>query len=164
MAVEFQFQLTRAHLEECFDESLPYSKHQKPKYGFAGAFIGIGMGLIVFTEMEGVAPYLMVGLGVLEFVSFYYRRPWWLARQMWSRSANATVTITLDDDGVHSKNPFTESCLKWEDIAELISTEKGVIFKTAKGQQSYLSKANLTTEARAFITQQLAVYKIEATL
>ncbi len=160
MAISFEFKLTREHLAECFDESLPFSRHQKPKYGFAGSFIGIGMGLILFTEIGGVAPYIMVGLGILEFVSFYYRRPWWLTRQMWSRASNSQVTITLNEDGVHSKNPYTESTLLWEHVGKIIETDKGIILQTEKGAQSYLSRATMPEGALDYIKEQLAVYNV----
>lgn len=161
MTISYQFTLDKNYLEECFDESLPHSPHQSPKYGFAGSFIGIGMGLIIFTDMGGVAPYIMVGLGVLEFISFYYRRPWWLARQMWSRASNSTVTITMNDDGIESKNPYTESLLEWDQIKQIIHTPKGMIFVNYKGQQTYLSKAFMPAETERFIEEHLAVYQVD---
>lgn len=160
MTIEYQFTLSKTYLEECFDESLPHSPHQSPKYAFAGSFIGIGMGLIIFTDMGGVAPYIMVGLGVLEFISFYYRRPWWLARQMWSRASNSTVTITLNEDGINSKNPYTESLLEWDQIKEIIHTPKGLIFVTYKGQRTYLSKEYMPEDAYPFILDKLSVYQV----
>ena len=161
MTIEYQFKLTKDVLAECFDESLPFSPHQKPKYAFAGSFIGIGMGLIMFTDIGGVAPYIMVGLGILEFISFYYRRPWWLTRQMWSRASDSMVTITMNDDGIHSKNPYTESLLEWDQIERFIYTNKGFIFVNYKGQQTYLSKEFMPQETEQYILDQLSVYKVK---
>lgn len=161
MTITYQFTLSKDVLIECYDESLPHSRHQSPKYGFAGGFIGLGLGLLIFTEIGGVAPYIMVGLGVLEFISFYYRKPWWLTRQMWSRAANSDVTITLDDNGISSANPYTETQLEWDQIETLIYTQKGFIFVNYKGQQTYLSKAFMPKETEQYILDQLAIYTVK---
>ncbi len=150
------FTLTREHLEECYDQSLPYSKSRTPRYGFAGILICGGIGLYVFVENEGFPASILVGLGLLELISFYYRRPWWLTRQMWSRSANSEVVLTIDETGVLTKNPYTESTLLWSGIAEVIDTPKGILLVTESGGQSYLSKSVLSGDALVFIQEKVS--------
>ena len=108
MTIKYEFTLSKDVLVECYDESLPHSPHQSPKYAFAGGFIGL-LGLLIFTEIGGVAPYIMIGLGVLEFIEFLLSQALVVSSSMWSRASNSVVTITLDDNGIASVNPYTKS-------------------------------------------------------
>ncbi|WP_434339619.1 YcxB family protein [Motilimonas cestriensis] len=154
MPLTTSFTLSKQYLEECFDESLPFSKHAKPRYVFIVSLLLSGLCLLIFTNQHTVAGSILLGLGVLETISFIYRRAWWLTRQMWSRSANGEVTIVLDEQGFSSKNPYTETTLLWQDIKKHIDTERGVILVANNGGQSYISKSVLTDEMIALIKER----------
>lgn len=154
MPLTTSFTLSKQYLEECYDESLPYSKHTKPRYVFITILFLSGVLLLSFTEQHPVAGSVLIGLGILEVVSFIYRRAWWLTRQMWSRSANSEVVISMDEQGFRSKNPYTEMLLPWQDIKRHVETDKGIILFAKNGAQSYISKAVLTDEMVGMIKER----------
>lgn len=154
MLLTTSFTLSKQYLEECFDESLPFSKHAKPRYAFIAVLLLAGLALLIFTEQHQIAGSILLGLGILEMISSYYRRAWWLTRQMWSRSANSEVTITLDDKGFNSKNPYTETTLRWQDIRKHTETTRGIILFSQNGGQSYISKSVLSAEMITLIKER----------
>lgn len=148
------FTLSKQYLEECYDESLPFSKHAKPRYVFIAILFIAGLSLLILTDQHTVAGSVLLGLGILEVVSFVYRRAWWLTRQMWSRSANSEVVISMDEQGFSSKNPYTQTMLPWQDIKRHTETEKGIILFAQNGGQSYISKSVLTDDMLAMIKER----------
>ena len=147
-----QFILSREYLAECFDQSLPYGKNARPSYLFPVALFVAGTGLLLFTKQPKVAGFVLIALGFLELIHIRFRRAWWLARQMWGRSANSEVTLTIDSDGIQTRNPYTRSSLLWSDIERVIETELGIILVANSGAQQYLSKSVLSAELLGEIT------------
>jgi hypothetical protein len=45
--------------------------------------------------------------------SVYFRKPWWLARQMISEAANTELTLTVDENGVSSKSFSRLAPIDW---------------------------------------------------
>lgn len=138
-----QFILSREYLAECFDQSLPYGKSARPSYLFPTILLVAGGGLLLLTEQPRVAGFILIGLAALEVIHIRYRRAWWLARQMWGRSANSEVRLTIDSNGIQTLNPNTQTCLLWTDIERVIETELGLILVAKSGGQEYLSKSVL---------------------
>ena len=87
----------------------------------------------------------MIMLAVVECLSFYYKRPWWVARQMMSRASGSEVTILFDDEGIKAENPYKSYQLSWQQVSEIIETERGYILKAQRGMQ-YISKQALSDE------------------
>lgn len=135
------FTLSREYLAECFDESLPHGKHAKPHYLFPALMLVAGAGLLFFTEQPKIAGSMLVALAVLELIHSRYRRAWWLARQMWAKSADSEVTLTVNDEGVTTQSPYTETKLLWTDVSRVIETDLGLILLDKSGRQQYLSKS-----------------------
>lgn len=83
-----------------------------------------------------------------------FRRAWWLARQMWGRSANTQVKLTIDEEGIQTQNPFTQTGLLWADVHRVIETDLGLILVAKSSAQQYLSKSLFSAE---MISEILAV-------
>lgn len=141
-----QFTLSRDYLAECFDQSLPYGKNAKPNYMFPVLLFTAGTGLLFFTDQPKVLGFILIALAALELFHIRFRRAWWLARQMWGRSADSVVKLTVDVDGIETKNPYTQTSLLWVDIARVIETDLGLILVTKSGGQQYLSKSLFSAE------------------
>jgi len=136
-----QFILSRDYLAECFDESLPHGKNAKPNYLFPTLFLAAGSGLVYLIDEP--LGWFLVGLGILESAHLHYRRAWWLARQMWSASANSEVTLTINDDGIQTESSASQTSLIWSDFEMMIKTDLGYILVDKTGVQQYLSKSLL---------------------
>jgi hypothetical protein len=67
----------------------------------------------------------------------------------------------MNEDGIESKNPYTETLLEWDQIKQIIHTPKGMIFVNYKGQQTYLSKAFMPELTEGYIEERLAVYQVD---
>ena len=89
---------------------------------------------------------MLIALAVLELIHIRFRRAWWLARQMWGRSANSEVTLSVDEEGVRTQNPYTQTTLLWADIERVIETDLGLILVAKQGDQQYLSKSFFSVE------------------
>lgn len=136
-----QFILSRDYLAECFDQTLPYGKNAKPNYLFPGFLLASAAVLHLFTEESLVAAAILISLAVLELIHSRYRRAWWITRQMWGRSAGREVKLTIDEDGIQTQNPFTETRLLWAEVDRVIETELGLILVAKSGERQYLSKS-----------------------
>jgi YcxB-like protein len=141
-----QFTLSREYLAECFDQSLPYGKNARPNYLFPAVLLAAGTGLLFFTEQPKVLGWIPIAMAVLELIHIRFRRAWWLARQMWGRSANSEVKLTIDAEGIQTQNPHTQTSIMWTDIERVIETDLGLILVAKSGGQQYLSKSLLSTE------------------
>jgi hypothetical protein len=149
-----QFTLSRDYLAECFDESLLYGKNPKPNYLFPALSFMAGAGLLFFTEQPKIAGSILIAVAVLELFHIRYRRAWWLARQMLGRSADSEVTLTIGDEGIETKNPYTHTALLWADVERIIETNLGLILVAKSGGQQYLSKSLFSRERISEIITQ----------
>ena len=141
-----QFTMSRDYLAECFDQTLPHGKNAKPNYLFPGLLIATAAGLLLFTEEPKVAASILGALAVLELIHIRYRRAWWITRQMWGRSAGREVNLSIDENGIRTQNPFTQTSLRWADIDRVIETDLGLILVAKSGGQQYLSKSLFSAE------------------
>jgi hypothetical protein len=141
-----QFTLSRDYLAECFDQSLPYGKSAKPNFLFPTLLFASGVYLLVYTDQSRYLGLILIALAVLELIHIRFRRAWWLARQMWGRSANSEVTLNVDEQGVRTQNPYTETVLLWTDVERVIETDLGLILVVKQGGQQYLSKSLFPVE------------------
>ncbi|KZN50782.1 YcxB family protein [Pseudoalteromonas luteoviolacea] len=147
-----EFTLDKQYFQECFDESVALSQHHKPKYGLIGFLLILGALSHYLLGQAYLGNFLFV-LAVIEGVSFYYRRPWWVARQMVSRASGSKVHLQIDEQGINAKNPYRAFELSWQDIDNVIETDKGLLIEHAKYRQ-YISKQALEQDAYDFILQQ----------
>ena len=141
-----QFTLSREYLAECFDQSLPYGKNPKPNFLFPALLFSSGAALLFFSEHYKFVASMSIALGVLELIHIRFRRAWWLARQMWGKSAGCEVKLNINEDGVQTQNPYTKTVLLWADIKRVIETDLGLILVAKSGGQQYLSKTLFSAE------------------
>ncbi|MBQ4833891.1 YcxB family protein [Pseudoalteromonas sp. MMG010] len=144
--------LDKPYYKECFEQSLPYSKQAKPKYFLLMLLVTLGLFGIYGLNDHYLGSFLIM-LAVLECVSFYYRQPWWVTRQMLSRASGSKVTLIFNEQGISSENHYKNYQLKWDEINSIIDTDQGIILKNSKTMQ-YISKQILTTEILDFINKK----------
>ena len=152
MAFTTTYTLDKPYYYECFDESLPYSKRAKPKYFLLVLLVALGL-FGIYGLKDHYLGSFMIMLAVLECLAFYYRRPWWVTRQMLSRASGSEVTLTFDDNGIKSANHYKSYQLAWQDINEVMDTQQGIILRNKSGMQ-YISKKIISTETLAFINKK----------
>jgi hypothetical protein len=152
MAFTTHYKLDKPYFYECFDESIPYSKRAQPKYFLLILLIILGL-LSIYALEDHYLGSFMLAVAVLECIAFYYRRPWWVARQMLSRASGSQVTLTFDEDGIKSSNFYKNYQLQWSDISNIINTERGILLQTQKGMH-YISKQTLNSETIDFINKK----------
>ncbi|MFK3866182.1 YcxB family protein [Pseudoalteromonas rhizosphaerae] len=152
MSFSTTYTLDKPYFYECFDESLPYSVQAKPKYVFLVLLVSLGLTAIYWLEKHYLGNFLIMA-AVLECVAFYYRRPWWVTRQMLSRASGSEATLTIDESGFKSENPHKSYQLAWQDIDEVIFTVRGIILKSRRGMQ-YVSNSVLSDEIIEYIKKR----------
>jgi len=149
-----QYTLDKSHFSECFDESVPQNTslrgYLKPIILF---LIGTSLLLVGFN---GYASWFLIVLSVLDALSVYYKKPWWLMRQMMSKAANNEVTLTLDEQGISNDSFYVNGTILWQDIVSINETSKGFLIKQARGV-SYLSKRSLDETAKEFVKTKAKV-------
>jgi len=154
-----KFTLDKTHYTECYTQSSTLV-HNKKTYFKASVLAFFGLFILMFTPVNAYAAWFVIGLGIIEMLSVYYHRPWWVLRQMFSRASNSEVSLTLDEKGILTESFYNNSRILWPDITELKETELGfVVFFTlnksvigkAISSKSYLSKSCLSAEAQTFL-------------
>ena len=147
------YELDKAHFQECFSESVvivtPINAYKK-----SIALTIAGMLLVLFTQMNPYFAWFVFAVGILEAVSTYYQKPWWVMRQMLSKAAKGNVDLTIDEQGIVSKSFYASLTLLWPDVLFIETTQLGWLIKHAKGR-SYISNKNLSAAAILFLTERL---------
>jgi hypothetical protein len=148
-----RYQLDKAHFQECYSESAIIDTSFYA-YKKSAVLIVAGILLVLFSQMNPYAAWFVFSLGILEAVSVYYQKPWWVMRQMLSKAAKGEVELTIDDKGINSKSFYASLSLQWEDVLTIETTELGWLIKHEKGR-SYISNSTLSEEATTFLTEKL---------
>ena len=146
------YKLDKSHFSETFDESVSGAPTLKD-YHKAITSVVLGLLLLMFSDFNPYVAWFLIAIGVVDALSVYYKKPWWLARQMLSRAANNELTLTIDDEGVKSKSHYVDSKILWSDLTSIEKTQQGWLLHLASGK-SYLSNRCLSEEAMAFITSK----------
>lgn len=153
MHFKSEFILNRQHLEECYDQSAEFTKKRTPRYKFMTLLVIGALFILFFGGAQSSLGYFLIGLAVLEFISFRYRRAWWLMRQVWSRNSGNTIKLIIDDKGIQTQSLHNNSQLLWSDISQVNETARGLMLTLNNGTLHYLSKANLNAQVIDFIKQ-----------
>ena len=156
MQFESKFTLNRAHLAECYDQSVALSKKTHPRYLLMAGLLIAAIVLFILGHHLNHIAFFLIGLAVLEFMSFKYRRAWWLTRQLWSKNSGNTVTLTINPKGIQTKSLYINNQLLWRDVKKMDSTEQGIILTLNNGSSNYLSKNCISQEAIYFIKAQVS--------
>lgn len=156
MTTEFsyttKFKLDKTHLAECFDQSVVVDKSIMA-YKRGITTLVFGMVLLYMQVTVDYISWFVISLGVLELFSTYYRKSWWLLRQMIGKSSNSEVTLIIDQQGVTTESVHVNTVLQWQKINAVEKTELGVILRHSDGV-NYLSNSYLSAEAIDFIFSQ----------
>jgi len=143
------FKLDKAHLNECYSNTV-IIKRPIVAYGKSIILLLVGIFMIKFTEVEAYLGYFLLGLGIVEALGCRFQQPWWVARQMFGRSGNSKVTLTIDEKGVLTHSAYVNSVILWQDISAVTPTKDGVLITHSQGR-SYISDKCLSEPAKQFL-------------
>jgi hypothetical protein len=156
------FTLDKAHYSECYTQSSTLS-HDKKTYFKANVLTVFGLIILLATPVNPYAAWFVIALGLIETISVYYHKPWWVMRQMLSKASNSEVKLTIDEQGVLTESFHINNRILWADVTRVTETELGFLIyfslgKTAMGKdiasKSYISKSCLSDDANTFINQK----------
>jgi len=156
------FTLDKAHYTECYTQSSTLS-HDKKTYFKANVLTVFGLIILFATPVNPYAAWFVIALGILESVSVYYHKPWWVMRQMMSKASGSEVKLTIDDQGILTESFHINNRILWTDVTCVSETALGFLIYFSLGKsltgkdiasKSYLSKSCLSDEAIAFIVKK----------
>lgn len=156
------FTLDKAHYSECYTQSSTLS-HDKKTYFKANVLTVFGLIILLATPVNPYAAWFVIALGLIETISVYYHKPWWVMRQMLSKASNSEVKLTIDEQGILTESFHINNRILWADVTRVTETELGFLIyfslgKTAMGKdiasKSYISKSCLSDGANTFINQK----------
>jgi hypothetical protein len=155
MHFETHFMLNREHYAECFDQSMLLKGPQKPRITFIAFLVISGVFFLFLTEVPGLLAWFFFAIAVLEYVSFKYKRAWWLTRQMMSKNAGNKITLIFDEKGIENKSVYINNKLAWQAINNIQETDMGFMLFLKNGSQQYLSKQCLTEPIMTLLMQKI---------
>ncbi|MBF7074274.1 YcxB family protein [Glaciecola sp. MH2013] len=147
------YTLNKSHYSETYDQTV-VEKSPSKAYAKAIALFVVGSSIVYLTDEAAFFAWFIVVLGIVEALSVYFRRPWWLARQMISQAANTNLTLSIDEISIRSESQYVNSEIKWADITLIEQTPKGWLIHHS-GMRSYISKQCLSDEANEFFSKKL---------
>lgn len=156
------FTLDKAHYSECYTQSSTLS-HDKKTYFKANVLTVFGLIILLATPVNPYAAWFVIALGLIETISVYYHKPWWVMRQMLSKASNSEVKLTIDEQGILTESFHINNRILWTDVTRVTETELGFLIyfslgKTAMGKdiasKSYISKSCLSDDANTFLNQK----------
>ncbi|MBU2872020.1 YcxB family protein [Colwellia sp. E2M01] len=159
-----RFILDKAHYTECYTQSSTLS-HDKKTYFKANILTVFGLFILLATPVNPYAAWFVIALGILETVSVYYHKPWWVMRQMMSKASGSEVTLTIDEQGILTESFHNNNRILWTDVTLITETEFGLLIQFSLGKsltgkdmmsKSYISKSCLSDETTAFILTKAA--------
>lgn len=143
------FILDKAHFIECYEESVKLTPFLS-LYLKAIVMLTLGTGLVLFSDINSYAAWFIFSLGVLEVVSTYYRKPWWVMRQMLSKVAKAKVILEITDQYISTHSFYNDNKMFYTDIDSIVNTDKGWLV-LHKGSHHYISNCCLSDEVKCFL-------------
>lgn len=144
--------LDKSHFSETFDQSHDPSK-TRGAYTKAAIITLLGAVFVLFTDFNGYIAWFIVAVGVIEALNVRFKKAWWLARQMLSRAANSEVTLTIDEEAIHSKSYYLQSRVMWPAIKRIEPTPMGWLLHHNQST-TYLSKRVLSEAAQQFVSDK----------
>lgn len=151
--MEFQttFTLDKAHYSECFEQSRTVSAvTNSQRYRKAAILFFLAL-VLSQTTINGYISGFFFALAIVDGLSVYYARGWWVARQLISRASGGEVTLLINEQGIDIQSEYVNQRLAWPDIVAIKQTEKGLIVYPSAGGQSYITKHSLTDDVIVFM-------------
>ncbi|MGF1904361.1 YcxB family protein [Aliivibrio logei] len=154
-----EYTLDKTFFAECYDQTSHPVKF--PKAYLKGIlFLLFGVVLLKLELLpNGYVGWFFIVLSIIEGLSIYFKRTWWLWRQKISSLSGSKVVLQVDSKGVSYKSAKNIRNIAWSDIDQLEQSDLGFIFHMGK-QRQYVSKSCLNDEEIAFIAEQHAISKI----
>lgn len=150
-----RYKLDSSHFRETFEESgandITLSAYFKAVF-----LVLAGLSILVLTDIIPYAAWFIIVLGIVDALSVYFRKPWWLARQMISMDANIELSLTIDEKGISSQSSRLNSQILWNDIADIKKSNRGWVIQHVAGK-TYLSANHLSDEAIAFVDEKMSL-------
>ena len=159
------FILDKAHYTECYTQSSTLS-HDTKTYFKASILIVFGLFILFATPVNPYVAWFVIALGILEMVSIYYHKPWWVMRQMLSKASHSEVKLTIDEQGILTESFDLDNRILWTDVNFISKTELGFLVhyrlgKSINGKdiinKSYISNSSLAKEAIALMVNKCPV-------
>lgn len=143
------FILDKVYFTECHEQSV-VSDHSWQAYFKAIFFSVFGGLLVIFTPINPYVAWFLFALGIVEALSVRYQKAWWVTRQMLGKASKGKVTLTINEQGIHTQSFYLDEMILWSEITKMSSTDKGIIFEHLKGK-NYISARFLSNEALSFL-------------
>lgn len=147
-----KYTLDKPYFIECYEQSVTVDNSWRA-YAKAIFFCLFGGLLVAFTEINQYAAWFIFTLGILEALSVYYQKPWWVTRQMLSRASKSEVTLTVDEKGIASQSYYHQLMLTWPEI-KLMATDKGWLLHHKQGK-NYIAKHGMNDELITYLNSHL---------
>lgn len=144
------FVLDKSHFSECFDESITDVSITK-KYSKSAILAIVGLILLFVVGTNHYAAFFVVGLSAVEGLSVFYKKTWWLWRQMLSKAYNHTVELIVNEKGITIKSFHVNSEMLFENITKCEESDAGLLL-THLNTLNYVSKSCLSDETIEYIT------------
>lgn len=144
------FILDKAHFNECYSESVLID-HSVSAYSKAIVLTLFGIILVLVTDINPYAAWFVFALGIVEALSVYYQKPWWVTRQMFTKAAKAEVLITINEEGIKTDSFYLKYSVIWDDVTAITATELGWLLIDQKGR-NYISNRCLSEKAINFLS------------
>ncbi len=156
MPIAFSFTTTylldKTHFSECYDASVTLDRSLR-RYVKALVISAGGLLLLYFTEVEPYVAWFILVIGIIEALSVHYRKPWWVARQMLGKTADVEVTLTLNEQSIHSGSSHLESSILWTEVSVLEKTSQGWLVQHNAGK-NYIASSCLSEQAEDFLAEK----------
>ncbi len=153
-----EYTLDKPFFAECYDQTSQPTEFPKA-YLKGMIFLIFGAVLVKFELLpNGYVGWFFITLSIIEVLSVYFKRTWWLWRQTFSMGTAKKVVFQVTSDGVSYKSGKNSNNIVWSDIDQLQQSDLGFILHMGK-QRQYVSKFCLNDEVIAFMVDQVAVSK-----
>ncbi|GLT14272.1 YcxB family protein [Vibrio algivorus] len=153
-----KYTLDKRFFEECYDQTSRPVKFPKA-YFKAIFFLIFGVIVVKFDLLpNSYLGWFFITLSIIEVLSVYFKRTWWVWRQTYSAGPSSQVEFQVDSKGVSYNSAANSRTIAWSEINQVQQSDLGFIFHIGK-QRQYVSKSCLNDEAIAFIVEQQAASK-----
>ena len=114
------------------------------------------MFLYIYASGETLLPIVLIVIGVFELFSNQIKKYFWLRRHINSKLMDAEVKLTVTEEGIDSKGPFSNGHFDWGGIEKAIRTPKGILVWPQKGMYWYLPENVAGKDTIDFIQSKIA--------
>ena len=115
-----------------------------------------GIGLVFYFNNRYIAPYILIAVGLVEFFFFDLWKPFWVRKQLRSKSTGRDVNVVITDEGLEINGPFSSGTIKWEGLEKKIQTPRGFLLWISRGVHLYFPRDVLSSEAAEFLAAKAA--------